>query len=191
MPNVGRFPSAQVNARNMLPVFRYHPDPVATGSVKPSDKTCRCCGQNRGYIYTASVYALDELNEAICPFCIADGSAAKKFDATFSDSQPLHQAGVPQQVVDEVTRRTPGYASWQQEVWLSCCGDACEFHGDASRVELRALEGEALKGLLFEIEWSAAEWEAFVKHYEPGGNPAAYKFICRHCRRTRYDIDST
>jgi uncharacterized protein CbrC (UPF0167 family) len=25
-----------------LPEFKYHPDPVATGSVKQSDKGCRC-----------------------------------------------------------------------------------------------------------------------------------------------------
>src|SRR5688572_19854803 len=98
----------------MLPEFHYHPDPIATGNVKPSDKTCQGCGQSRGYIYIASVYAIEELNEAICPWCIADGTAAKKFDAMFADSHPLRQAGVTKQIIEEVTRRTPGYVSWQQ-----------------------------------------------------------------------------
>ena len=41
---------------SMLPKFTYHPDPLATGAVGVSDRTCECCGQARGYIYTASVY---------------------------------------------------------------------------------------------------------------------------------------
>ena len=175
----------------MIPEFRYHPNPIATGNIQPSDIVCLCCGQNRGYIYTASVYAREELRDAICPFCIADGSAAEKFNAMFSDNSPLIEAGVPEQIVDEVTKRTPGYVSWQQEVWLACCGDACKFHGDAPKVEMRELDGETLEQFLFEIEWSASEWKDFVPHYEAGGNPAIYKFVCRHCKRPRYGMDFT
>lgn len=173
----------------MLPEFPYHPDPLATGSVKPGEQACQCCGLSRGYVYTASVYTEAELNEAICPFCIADGSAAQKFAATFSDSNPLIEAGVSEQIVEEVTTRTPGYTSWQQEVWLVCCSDACEFHGDARREDLRTLEADVLEELLSEVEWSATEWVDFVDQYEPGGDPAVYKFTCRHCRRARYGID--
>src|SRR5580698_1256897 len=39
-----------------LPSFRYHPDPLATGAVKPSDVVCSCCQRNRGFIYTGPVY---------------------------------------------------------------------------------------------------------------------------------------
>src|SRR5262245_14809170 len=101
----------------MLPTFRYHPDTINSGVVKLSDQTCRCCEQSRGYIYTGPVYSEQELDEAICPFCIADGAAAQKFAATFSDDHPLAEAGIPAHIVDEVTRRTPGYVSWQQDVW--------------------------------------------------------------------------
>lgn len=175
----------------MLPNFRYHPDPIATGSVKASDTVCRCCGQARGYIYSASVYARGSQSDSICPWCIADGSAAQKFGATFSDGHPLVQAGVANEVVDEITRRTPGYNSWQQEVWLSCCKDACEFHGDASRAEVQALHGDALAETLSIWEWQETEWQGFVGHYEPGGNPAVYRFVCRHCGRRRYSLDYT
>jgi uncharacterized protein len=172
----------------MLPEFRYHPHPIATGSVKPSDKACRCCDQSRGFVYSASVYAVEELNEAICPFCIADGSASKKFDAMFVDSHPL-LPGISKQIVEEVTRRTPGYVSWQQEVWLACCDDACEFHGDVPRNELRALDEEALREVLSDLQLTSSELRVFVKLYVPGGDPAVYKFVCRHCRRIRYGID--
>jgi uncharacterized protein CbrC (UPF0167 family) len=34
-----------------LPAFRYHPDPVATGSVARSGEACDVCGEERGYLY--------------------------------------------------------------------------------------------------------------------------------------------
>src|SRR5215472_4183672 len=143
----------------MLPEFRYHPDPIATGTVKPSEKTCRSCDQSRGYIYTASVYAEEDLDEQICPWCIADGSAAAKFDATFSDADPLAGAGIDSSIIEQVTKRTPGYVSWQQEEWLTCCKDACAFHGDADGEELEELSGKPLKKLLSAIEWTKEDWD--------------------------------
>lgn len=68
-----------------LPKFKYHPDPVGTGSIVESDVECCCCGKTRGYIYVGPVYAEEEYEECICPWCIADGSARKKLDARFTD----------------------------------------------------------------------------------------------------------
>ena len=172
-----------------LPHFRYHPDPIATGSIKESQNECRACGQVRGYIYTSSVYAREDFNENICPWCIADGSAAEKFDATFSDDNSLLDADVPDAVVDEVTKRTPGFECWQSEVWLTCCEDACEFHGDAAKVDLQALEEEDVEDMLAEWDWSFSEWKKLVKNYQPKGDPAVYKFVCRHCKTARYNMD--
>ncbi|WP_264169817.1 CbrC family protein [Burkholderia cepacia] len=42
-----------------LPAFRYHPDPLATGSVIRSDARCVCCGDARGYVYAGPVHAVD------------------------------------------------------------------------------------------------------------------------------------
>jgi hypothetical protein len=69
-----------------LPTFRYHPDPVATGSIAASDKPCLACQQVRGFIYTGPVYVEADVDEAICPWCIADGSAHAQFDAEFVDT---------------------------------------------------------------------------------------------------------
>jgi len=172
-----------------LPVFRYHPDPLATGSIKPSNADCICCGQARGYIYTSHTYCPEEVNNALCPWCIADGSAAERFDALFSDDHPLVQAGVPEAVVEEVTRRTPGFTSWQQDEWLCCCGDACEFHGDPSRAHLAALTGPPLDQLLARIRWTREQWIRFLGFYQPKGSPSVYHFICRHCQQPKYGLD--
>ena len=42
----------------------------------------------RGYAYTAGFYAEEDV-DAICPWCIADGSAAARFDGSFTDEDAL------------------------------------------------------------------------------------------------------
>lgn len=172
-----------------LPKFTYHPDPLATGSIEPSDTECVCCEQARGHIYVCNTYCEEDIEESLCPWCIADGSAAEKFNATFSDPSPLLEEGVPEEIVEEVTKRTPGFISWQQDVWLSCCDEACEFHGDPSRSQLAKLKGDPLEDLLDQLSFSEEEWKEFLDNYEPGGSPAIYHFICRHCRQHKYGMD--
>jgi uncharacterized protein CbrC (UPF0167 family) len=64
-----------------LPQFRYHPEPLATGEIEPSEDECLNCGQRRGYLYVGPVFAEKEIVDELCPWCIADGSAAARFDA--------------------------------------------------------------------------------------------------------------
>ena len=172
----------------VLPEFKYHPNPLATGSVVESNTVCLCCGESRGYIYTSSVYAPKELHNEICPWCIADGSAAKKFRATFVDSYPLYQAGIEESIILEVTTKTPGCDTWQQEVWLSHCGDACLFLGDASKDDVVKIANE-------HIQVNGAEgmdadvMNEIAKRYIPKGSPAFYKFKCLHCNEILYAMD--
>ena len=58
-----------------LPTFRYHPDPIGTGSLEGSDRKCVCCGRARGYIYVEPVFSEQDLHDQICPWCIASGAA--------------------------------------------------------------------------------------------------------------------
>ena len=164
-----------------LPAFKYHPDPVRTGAVLRSSTACACCGRARGYIYVAGVYAVDELDDRLCPWCIADGSAASKFGASFSDDWFLRKAALPSEIIEEVTRRTPGYEAWQSEAWLNHCNDACAYHGDASEADV-ANASEATR-LAWQQEYglTAAEWDDVTAGYVPRGPRAFYKFVCRHC----------
>src|SRR5688572_32860612 len=106
-----------------FPNFRYHSDPIATGSVEPSEAPCICCGRHRGFIYVGPVYSEAELNEALCPWCIDNGSAARTFDAAFTDRAGVGDYGrwesVSDSTLDEVSMRTPGFNGWQQERWLT------------------------------------------------------------------------
>ena len=172
-----------------LPTFRYHADPLTTGAFEPRQVTCACCGQARGFVYVQPVYATSDLDEQLCPWCIADGSAASRLGARFSDAQPLLKAGLSQDIVDEVSLRTPGYSCWQEEEWLAHCNDACEFHGDASEADI-AQASEATKA-----DWqqhhgkTARQWAAATRDYEPAGDNAFYKFVCRHCSAVQLGWD--
>ena len=173
-----------------LPVFKYHPNPIETGAIESSDESCECCGMVRGFKAASTIYAVDEI-ETICPWCIADGSAASKFDGEFSDSYPLLQDGIKQDIVREVCERTPSFISWQQERWLSHCDDACEYLGDASKSDLLALSGEDLDDFLKNEYLDKDAWNGILKNYEKGGNPAIYKFRCRFCGKNQYYMDCT
>lgn len=169
-----------------LPVFRYHPDPVSTGSVIESDAECECCGKARGYIYAGPVYAEDELDEALCPWCIADGSAHGEFDASFTDEDGIGGNGdwdeVPDDVIEAVAFRTPGFAGWQQERWWTHCGDAAAFVGRAGRAELEALGPEATSAIQESTGLeNGPQWDGFLTALDKDGSPTAYIFRCTHC----------
>lgn len=165
-----------------LPIFPYHPSPLETGSVEPSDVTCECCGLPRGYIYAGSVYAVEELVDLICPWCIADGSAAAKFDASFNTCDDVPE-GVAADVLSQICTRTPGYSSWQQERWLFHCGDGAAFLGAVGRKELEPYP-DALDALRHEhdgLGWTEELVLEYLADLDVEGQPTAYLFRCRHC----------
>ena len=167
-----------------IPTFKYHPDPVATGSIQASEAECLCCGQRRGYIYVGPVYSVKELSESICPWCIADGSAHEKFGAEFTDSAGVgshyHNQQVPAAVVEEVAFRTPGFSGWQQERWLACCRDAAAFLGRAGHAEIQSRFADAIESLRTDSEMGE-RWPQFFEALSSEDGPTAYVFRCLHC----------
>jgi hypothetical protein len=105
-----------------LPSFPYHPDPLATGSVTRSETECICCCCRRGYIYVGPAYPVEDLDDKLCPWCIADGSVAERYEAVFTEVD----GQVPVGVVDAVETRTPGSSAgsrsdgWSSVVTLPC-----------------------------------------------------------------------
>jgi uncharacterized protein len=174
-----------------VPNFKYHPDPIATGSVKPSDAECLCCGQKSDLIYTGPVYAIANLRGCLCPWCIADGTAHAKFDAAFTDSDAIPD--VPMSVVEEVAHRTPGFSGWQQERWWTHCGDAGAYLGDAEGFNLNE---QQVSELIEAIEpdffvWSEQDWRKYFEAPGVGTRVSVYVFRCLHCGRIGGYADST
>lgn len=168
-----------------LPRFTYHPDPIATGAVEVSDRTCMRCDQARGFVYSRTPYGRRD-GVVVCPWCVADGSAARDLGASFVQDV---EDGAPDHVADELYHRTPGYESWQGEMWLTHCGDACEYRGDATREDLTALTPDEETAFLSDNDWPKAFWDALKTDYEPGGDISLYRFVCRHCGTTRLGVD--
>ena len=169
-------------ARTPLPSFKYHPDPVATGSIEESQAKCVCCGKSRGYIYAGPVFCEEELHECLCPWCIADGSAHERYGAAFTDSACI-DGNLDPAIVDEVAHRTPGFSGWQQERWLACCNDAAAFLGRAGRQELESNWPEAIPSIQADSGFEGAEWQGFFRTLDRDGSPTAYVFRCLHCGR--------
>ena len=174
-----------------LPTFRYHPDPVKSGSVVASDKSCRVCGESRGYIYIGPIYSEEDLDEEICPWCIADGSAHDEFDATFVDDSAFSD-DVPFAAAEEITERTPGFNAWQTEQWPGCCGDATAFLQPSGIKELRQeqeLEGIAMGHIVHEMEISGGAAMRLLESLDRDKGPTAYLFQCLKCHRHHLYID--
>ena len=168
-----------------LPVFKYHPDPIRTGSVVPSLSPCACCGASRGYLYDGPVYGGEDAKVQICPWCIAAGSAAERLGVEFTDSKGIGDYGrwppVSDAVIAEVARRTPGFTGWQFERWRTCCDDACEYLGRAGEKELSGAWAEARASVLEDAGVAAEDSTSFLRSLNADGDATAYVFRCRSC----------
>ncbi|MGH3388912.1 MAG: CbrC family protein [Actinomadura sp.] len=179
-------------ARVFLPEFPYHPDPLATGSVIWSEVECVCCKRHRDHIYAGPVFAEETIERRrLCPWCIADGSAAARFGATFSDAGVDAPGDVPMAVIDTIARRTPGYLAWQQARWLFHCGDGAAFLGAVGTKELLD-HPDAVEMLRGEQEGRPAQQiENHLAALDKDGPPTAYLFRCRSCGADLAYSDST
>ena len=175
-----------------LPAFKYHRDPLQSGSVEESTQGCRCCGEPRGYIYVGPLYSEEDLADSICPWCIADGTAHTKFEATFIDEAALPD-GLPESVVQEVAWRTPGYSAWQSEQWFSCCNDAMTFLEPAGIAQIRErypdLEFSVLSNVIYDLHISGGAAKRAVESLDRQSGPTAYIFQCSHCGVYRTFVD--
>lgn len=113
-----------------LPNFPYHRDPVASGSIRETDEKCDCCGEARGVMYEGTPYCEEEeLN--LCPWCIADGAAIRKygaimFDAEFVDDESNY-VELPRALFEAVFYRTIGFATFNPIGWWVHCGEPAEY----------------------------------------------------------------
>jgi uncharacterized protein CbrC (UPF0167 family) len=81
------------------------------------------------------MYCVEDV-DCLCPNCTADGAAAEKFDGRFVQDA---EEGVDDQAKNgELFQRAPGYASWQDEYWLTHCGDYRAFISDVGAKESAA-----------------------------------------------------
>jgi len=183
-----RIPEAvQPDPARALPEFRYYADPFESGVMRTSGESCQCCGQATGYIYGGSFYAIGDESH-FCPWCIADGSAAAKFDGEFNDAAGVGMGDVelPLPIVQEVSQRTPSFFSWQQERWWAHCNDAGRFIGELEHVDRALIASQAGREFVDTLREethiaSDTDWQALLDTPSRERDLAVFVFRCLHC----------
>jgi len=173
-----------------LPSFRFHPDPEGNGAIVRQAGHCICCEQDVEFLYVGPTISIHDLDEKLCPWCIADGRASEKFDVEFSDSQALADAGLPPELIKEIAERTPGYVCWQQPVWVVHEGQPCVFVGDATLQALTQMTPQERDAFMQAARLDQDEFEELMAIYRPNSDPGIYHFRCPktgfNCFRMEY-----
>jgi len=174
-----------------LPTFRFHPAPEQSGAVERSPASCRACGRARGWIYTGPCYGETDLDDELCPWCIADGTAHAKFGASFHDmAWPEDTAAADR---DEIEQRTPGFATFNPFDWPACCGAPMAYLEPAGIGEVRArhreLEGQLMATIVHELGVSGGAARTLLESLHRDHSPSVHVFGCIRCDTRRAHID--
>jgi len=167
-----------------LPKFKYHPNLYTNNIVTFAKGTCQCCNKEVD-AYVETMYTAEDV-DCICLHCIADGSAAKKFNGTFIQDYVIINNPA---AVEELEKRTPGYVSWQGENWLACCNDYCEFIGDVGTKELNAMGIAEEVFDEYEANYEYDDFQWVKDHLTAAGSVAGYLFKCRKCGKYHLNVD--
>ncbi len=171
-----------------IPEFKYNPNAEKLGIIKRQKTMCPVCNKERDAVYEGPFYAFEEV-EGICPWCIKDGSAAKKYDGVFQDSESCDSVA-NQEYLSELTRRTPGYSGWQQERWLSHCGDFCALKKYVGWADIKELKDE-LTNDINEIKTNYGLTQVELENSLLNkGSMQGYLFQCLHCGKHRLTVDT-
>lgn len=174
-----------------LPEFPYHPNAVGHGVVKQKSIICGVCGRARDWAYTGPFYAVRK-PEHLCPWCVADGSAAEKYNGTFHDTSFDDSASTDS--IRAVLTRTPGFSVWNPIPWPDHHGECCVFVGTVDdesyapilKIESVRTEAERLaRGI--SRDWTADDlldraWERPI---------TIHLFQCLRCLTYRLALDSS
>jgi hypothetical protein len=171
-----------------LPHFKYNPYAEKLGIIQKEKITCPICKKSRDYVYRGPLYTTEKVKN-ICPWCIKDGSAARKYQITFQDATSCEPVD-KQQYVTELTTQTPGYSGWQQELWLIHCGDFCAFKDYVGWAKIKDLKEELNNDLTsIKNNYKISEAE-LTKYLADNGSMQGYLFQCLHCGKHRLTVDA-
>ena len=170
-----------------LPNFKYNPNALTLGIIKKEKTHCPVCDKDRDYVYQGPFFTEADV-VGICPWCIKDGSAAKKYNGEFQDAASCETVD-DNEKLRELTERTPGYSGWQQEKWLSHCGDFCSFQGYVGWLEIKDKQKDLqddIENVKSDFGLSQQELENYLVN---NGSMQGYLFKCLHCGQYRLTVD--
>ena len=133
------------------------------------------------------------LSDAICPWCIADGSAHRNFHTSSVDAEAFGD-DTPVAPADEIALRTPGYNSRQGEAWPSCCVDATAFIAPVGIREIRRRyrewKGEVLAHIIYNMQISGGAGQRLLESLHRDSEPTAFLYQGLHCGRNNSHVTS-
>ena len=173
-----------------LPTFPLFDNAPLSRVLVRSEQPCDCCGKATGWTYTGPFYTAED-EPTLCPWCIADGSAAEKFEGTFNDGlHPDSKAKLAKPDLDLIDTRTPGFQSWQGNQWLACCDKPCVFMGDANANDLAGRWKDLVPALREDLGGALEDdFDDWLENAEHGGSPAVYVFQCPTCSKRHFYWD--
>ncbi|MBY6411491.1 CbrC family protein [Rhodococcus sp. BP-252] len=180
-----------------LPNFRFNPRAYELGYFVNESGKCDACGRERELKYRGSFYCVDEV-DYLCPWCVADGTAARTFGGEFNDwlgiegvpSSPDEPITIDVDESREVSERTPSYPTWQQEQWKSHCGRPCAFVGDVGADDLQNYLHE--HDFAADVNGGTGYDTTVVRSFlEREGDLAGYLFRCLSCGAHRLHVDAS
>ncbi|HIW05898.1 MAG TPA: CbrC family protein [Candidatus Ignatzschineria merdigallinarum] len=173
------------------PYFKYHPNAYLLDLFVEKEGICSICNEARSLKYEASFYSVEK-PDYICPFCIADGGAAQKYDGEFNDYCGIEGVSadpndpsptIPQEMLLDICKRTPSYISWQQEAWLTHCNEPCAFIDYANRETIAPFREEVIS----ELDSSLSE--EVLEYISKDGDCVGYLFQCVQCGKHKLHVD--
>ena len=170
-----------------LPKFKYNLKPLENKIIVKRLEKCPVCLKETNYIYEGPFNCTEDV-ENICPWCIASGDAANKYRATFQDSSQCESVNY-EEYIDELVHRTPGYIGWQQEEWLSHCGDFCAFVEYVGWSEIAHLKDELKEDLERIKKDYVLTQEDLEECLINEGHLQGYLFKCVKCGKHRITVD--
>ena len=169
--------------------FKYQPN-IENNDVLVKEKgVCDCCGKTVS-VYTKHMYSSNvNFGETkFCLDCIHSGKAAKKFDGEFV---AIYNNKLAPEKIDELIHRTPGYIAWQEDVWLDCCGDFCQYIKRISSEELLKMPDaeDIIKDYLENNRGIWIEEKTIREEMSEYGWCNGHLFYCPICKKHHLYVD--
>jgi uncharacterized protein CbrC (UPF0167 family) len=170
-----------------LPIFTYNPHPLKNNCIIKSDKVCQVCNKKIGYIVTSIMAtAFDNIYD-ICPWCIADGSACRKYNGEFV-YYIENAKNISKEILDTISCKTVSFPAHQELTWLTHCNDGCEFHGFATPADFQSISREE-RNRLSKVEYLSDIHIKELELEELEELPYCQKFVCIHCGEVKLSSD--
>lgn len=159
--------------------FNYMSDDYLSTVFADESFTCDCCKKISNAKYIGPQYSTADNDASLCPDCIQTGEAVQSGLVDFFNE--IDPECVDENVSSEISCRTPGIFTWQDQEWATHCNDACEYHGDATAQDIIKADEKTIQIWMERYDQSRNDWDTFMSGYQPGGDQGVYKFSCKHC----------